>query len=116
MYDKTNVRDTRDGVTTRKRNLYNFPKDIHEKALDIAQGDVTVGDVYSEAICRFRKEYDDGNFSGTWIVRPERGSGSQIQVWITSKADEDLKYLTEALRAKNAHVVYSAMCNYFREI
>jgi hypothetical protein len=115
MYDKTNVRDTKDGVTTRKRNLYNFPKEIHEKALEISHGDITVGDVYSEAISRFRRGYDSGSFNSTWIIKAERGSGSQVQVWITVEADEDLKYLREVLREKNVHIVYSAMFNYFHQ-
>lgn len=115
MHDKTTVRDAKDGSTTIKKSLYNFPKAIHQKVLDMSGGDVTVGSIYSEAIRKFREEYElNKHLNGTWIIKPERKTGVNVQVWLTKEANEDLNYLTDQFHSKNVYVIYSAVLFYLQ--
>lgn len=109
-FDKTTVRENKDGERTFKVTLSKFDIQIHKNVKDRAYGDVTVEDVYSEAIRTLRMDYDS-NRDITIMKAPDKGE--RVQVWLTEDADDDLRYLSQELHIKLKDVVFTAMVRFF---
>lgn len=111
-FDKTTVRENKGGELTRKLTLSKFDHQIHKNVKDRAYGDITVKDIYSEAICNLRKDYER-NRDITIMKAPDKGK--RVQVWITETADNDLIYMSQELHSELKDVVFTAMVRLFDE-
>lgn len=83
---------------------------MHEQVKEKAYGDVTVEEIYSEAIRALRMDYD---LNRDIAIMEAPNKGKRVQVWITEEADNDLLYLSQKLHIELKDVVFTAIVRLF---